>query len=254
VGRLAVYPGSRPGRVFLYFAEGGLADVPLTDKTQPHQVRAQVHARLIQYGRLEDLIWTALAPLLRRRGAYLVHAFGAQRDGEAVLLVGPSGSGKTTTGLLLLKQGWHLLGNDIVLLYRAEGKVWAAPMPGHVTVSERTLSLLPELAPLVTGTVPGPDGKWQIDAGHVYSGPPPKAAPVTNIIFPIMGSGERSVRRRESAAVALARLTEESVDRWDPETMAAHLTLFQKMVEQAQTGRLELAPDVEHIPGLVEGG
>ena len=69
-------------------------------------------------GRFEDLTTMALAPVLRRRGIYLIHAFSAAANGQALLLCGASGSGKTTTGLALCAAGMQLLANDIAALRR----------------------------------------------------------------------------------------------------------------------------------------
>ncbi len=64
------------------------------------------------YAILEDLIAISLSPHLRRRQKFLLHAFAAAYEGQAVLLVGGIGAGKTTTGLSLLNAGWQLLSND----------------------------------------------------------------------------------------------------------------------------------------------
>jgi serine kinase of HPr protein (carbohydrate metabolism regulator) len=65
---------------------------------------------VLRNGRFEDVTFTSLAPLLRRHGYYLLHAFAAVKEGHAILLVGPSGSGKTTTGLHLLEAGLAVVG------------------------------------------------------------------------------------------------------------------------------------------------
>ena len=96
-------------------------------------------------GRLEDVTLTSLAPMLRARGYYLLHAFAATHDGEAVLICGSSGSGKTTSGASLLLGGWRYLANDAVLLQQRDGAVFALPTPGYLQVRPPTLFLLPAL-------------------------------------------------------------------------------------------------------------
>jgi hypothetical protein len=115
---LAVH-GAGEGAVLLHFHQAAQVVVPLDGSTE---IVGMMVASALGNGRFEDITYTSLAPLLRRNGYFLLHAFAAARDGQAALLVGASGSGKTTTGLSLLLAGWQLLSNDVVLLQaRPEG-------------------------------------------------------------------------------------------------------------------------------------
>ena len=69
----------------------------------------------------EDLTTLALAPLLRRLGLFMIHAFTAALSGKAVMFVGPSGSGKTSCGLALASAGWQILANDVALMQESGG-------------------------------------------------------------------------------------------------------------------------------------
>ena len=124
-------------------------------------------AALDLYGAFEDLNAVALAPLLRRRGWVLAHAFAAARDGRGLLLVGDNGSGKTTTGLALLADGWKLLSNDAALLGRCGesggSRCFSRPLecpPGGVTTCP--LAEFPR-----RGVGRGPAGVEVVRAGRV---------------------------------------------------------------------------------------
>lgn len=64
--------------------------------------------------------------------------------GRGVLLEGPPGSGKSTLALELIDRGARLVGDDGVLLTRAEGLVLAAPAPAIAGLIEvRNVGLVP---------------------------------------------------------------------------------------------------------------
>ncbi|HEY52731.1 MAG TPA: hypothetical protein G4N94_04670, partial [Caldilineae bacterium] len=99
------------------------------------------------YGVFEDMIIVALAPLLRRRRFYAIHAFAASIDGRAAILIGDIGAGKSTTGISLLCQGARLISNDSPLLHVTEGgKVELCAYPGLLSTYPDTLSWFPDLS------------------------------------------------------------------------------------------------------------
>lgn len=202
-------------------------------------------------GRLEDVTLTSLAPGLRARGFYLVHAFAATNGGEAILICGQSGSGKTTSGASLLLGGWHFLANDALLLQQRQGTVYALPTPGFLQVRPPTLFLLPELRHR-RGYAHAPTASYIFPAASVSEGGWAQAAPVRALYFPhICRDAPMSHAEPLEQAVALAHLVEESVDRWDTAALGAHLTLLQALVAQASTHRLYLGQDIAELPRLL---
>lgn len=202
-------------------------------------------------GQLEDITLIGLAPLLRRRGLYMVHAFGVQHAGRALLLVGRSGSGKTTGGLNLLLHGWGYLANDVVLLRRAADGVQALAGPGAISITPQTLALLPALAARL-GTLPAlpPAGKWTLPAAALAT--PVGGALVAALVFPgVVGGQTDSTLRRLPAALALAQLMEQSVDSWDAPTLPAHLDLLQALVGQARSFELRAGGDFARQAALL---
>jgi hypothetical protein len=78
-----------------------------------------------------DLVLTlyVLNPLLERmlwqRGYFLLHSAGVERAGRACLIAGRGGAHKTTFTMALLRKGWKLLGDDMVIVNR--GRVLCFP-------------------------------------------------------------------------------------------------------------------------------
>ena len=220
---------------WLHFLDGGLVRVPLNGATT---IDGVVTAGLLGVnGRLEDVLYTSLAPLLRRRGLFMVHAFAASKNGRCVLLVGPTQSGKTTTGLSLLLHGWELLANDVVLLHQCDDGIYALPTPGTLGIRPKTFALLPQLHENL-GLI---NGRWAAPS------------PVAALLFPqILNEREKTAVLPHHRAIALTQLMAESMDRWDTPTFAPHLTLLQQLCQQAATYQLHLGNNVDTIPAHIE--
>jgi hypothetical protein len=239
----------QPDHFLLYFPDGALTHVDLTH----HTIQGEFTPAILQTGRLEDVIFTSLAPLLRRQGAYLAHAFAAvPPDGTAaLLLVGPSHSGKTTTGLQLLLADWQLLANDVVLLQEEDGVIWAHPWPGLITVRPYTFTLLPRLGQKLDTPLPVPTHGATLTGAQVAWLGWATAVPVQTISFPhILPQQPTCALTPENRGVALARLLQESVDRWDVAQIEPHTALLRRLVAQATCYRLQLGEAVETIPHL----
>ena len=233
----------------LHFRDGAL----LTISPAANRVDGIVTPPALEEGRLEDITYTGLAPLLRRRGRYLVHAFAASQKGRALLLIGPSGSGKTTTGLSLILAGWHLLANDVVLLRRRSQGIHAYPTPGEVSVRPPSLTLLPALRQRRGQHDPRLDIYRYTGSALTGSSERPAAAPVVALCFPTVTGAAESRLSRQPAAVTLAQLMEQSVDRWDRHALSGHLALLQALSAQAAGYQLHLGRAVTALPSLLAG-
>ena len=249
LGLLDVY-AIDPDSIWLHFPPAGLVHLPLNAPAggAPVPLHATLTPAAFSHGLFEDLNFVSLAPWLRRHGCFLVHAFGVSRQGQATLLVGPSGSGKTTTGLNLVLAGWQLLGNDVVMLQARPGGIHALPTPGEVNIRPHTLTLLPALRSLL----PTPSGPTAPALSLSRTGPlttnPAGAVPVRHILFPHITQQPQSQFRPQSAALTLAHLAAESIDRWDKATFIPHLDLLSALSQQAHSYELALGADVAGLP------
>lgn len=90
-----------------------------------------------------------LDTVIRDHGLLTIHAGSLMPPGrdDLVLLFAPSGYGKTTTSLALALSGYAHLGDDMVVLRKAEEGILAWGMPRTLKVQRRTAAMFPEILP-----------------------------------------------------------------------------------------------------------
>jgi hypothetical protein len=263
----------RQGDLLAYYLNGqtAIAHFPrfgqLTLELSNGATRGEiVSAALTTYGALEDLIAIGLAPHLRRRGLFLIHAFAAAITNHqlpitnnqalyGVLIVGSIGAGKTTTGMSLLDAGWKLLSNDSPII-TAEGEILQYP---------GLLAAYPETFARFTATAQWADAQIQTTAGRqkltvaaeaIWPDVWRERAPARAIVFPQI---ENRARRDAAHALeklsppeALRRLLPHAVEQWDTAMMPEHLRVLRLLVERAPAYLLRLGPEVGEIPAVLQ--
>lgn len=251
-GRLAYYLDG--DRVIAHFVRWGQLHVDLA------RGRYTAHLSplgLDTYSVLEDMLIIGLAPLLRRRGLFTIHAFAAARNDQAVLLVGGMGAGKTTTGISLLRAGWSLLSNDSPLLSLQDDHLIVAAYPGLLSAHDDSLGWFPELAGILQGPAATHEHtrlKRMFAAEQVYPNVWTGSARPAAICFPEVIPGlAASYLEPVSGRQALVTIIPQSIENWDRPLVGQHLDVLGRLVEVAPAYRLCLAPDVAALPGLLGG-
>lgn len=233
---------------FLHYLDGALIWLSLRAKIDT--ATGVITCAAMKNGRFEDITYTSLAPLLRRRGLFLIHAFAATKNGRAILIVAASHQGKTTTGLSLILDGWELLSNDAVLLQKRNDVIYALPAPGHVGIRQPSLTLLPALGRLVEEKT-AVNGAYELTGGMVTNGRWAAPTPISTIVFPHIADQPASQLTARSCALSLAALMVESVDRWDTPLLTTHTAILNQLSQQADTYTLHLGRDVAALPALL---
>jgi ABC-type cobalamin/Fe3+-siderophores transport system ATPase subunit len=245
VGTLYVY--QEPDSFLLYFKDGG--QVRIRPDAGLHQrIEGYITTRLLQYGRLHDLLFTSLSPFLRREGYYLVHASAAVREGRAAIFVGEAGCGKSTTVLNLALNGWQVLSNDTLLLEERPDGIYALPTPGGFSIRPKSVAHLPILANYIPAILPGEFYHLALHKlGLTYAAP----APVSTLYFPQINEAGNSEVRPLSPAITLAQLIQFSLDRWDTIHLPGHIAFLERLSRQARARTLAIV-NQEQIPKLLQ--
>ena len=214
------------------------------------------------YGVFEDVMMITLAPLYRRRGWFPLHAFaGLSPAGKAALLTGQIGAGKTTTGLALLSAGWKLLSNDSPLLTLQDSRVQVLAYPGRLSAYDDSLARFAHLkrfmpSQAATGfNTPLLPQKRVFRAEEAFPDPWATMGKAGGLFFPRVAAGlDHSRLIPIPPKQALLELLPQGVESWDKEAIGQTLQLLRRLVEQAPSYILELAPDVEWLPKIIEAG
>jgi len=211
-------------------------------------------AAIQTYGVFEDMILIALAPLLRRRGYYTIHAFAAAVGEEALVIFGDVGAGKTTTGISLLARSAKLLANDTPLMrLDASGRPRLYAYPGLISAYPDSIARFPQLRThLQNGRQLAGSDKLSFAAEAIWPDVWALQARPGALVFPRITPGlSHSHLQPMSAFDALQRLISQSIEDWDAATIPSHLRALRKLVETAPAWHLHLAPDITRLPDLL---
>lgn len=191
-----------------------------------------------------------LLKLLRSLGIYSLHAAGlAAKNGIGLLLVGASGSGKSTLAIGLIREGWSYLSDDAVLLrygsqgvealaYRRSFYIDAARYPDY--------SDFP-LGEEMPDSKSGKRRRVGIDAGcpEQYLS---RCVPEV-VIFPQIKPQAQSTLEPSDSVRALGLLLAQSAPQlFDRSTMAQHLELLKRLLQQTETYELTAGRDLYREP------
>lgn len=217
-------------------------------------------------GRLPDDFWS-WSPL-RQRGLLLVvllaqlaahrryglHASAVDGDHGGVLIVGDSGSGKSTLAVSLVSQGWRYVADDAVALRAADvdASVKVLAVRRSLSCGPETVRHLPELRSHIGPGAVQADGKCLIDPDAAFPGQSASWCLPRAIVFPEIGSGDRSDIEALSGQDAVLRLlAQTSVGTACRDRAAEQLDLLRRLLQQARCWRLRLGSDVHTDRGAV---
>jgi hypothetical protein len=192
-----------------------------------------------------------LLKLLRPMGIYSVHAAGlASRDGGGLLLVGASGSGKSTLAIGLIRQGWRYLSDDAVLLrYGSQGGVEALACRRSFYIDAARSHDYSDLS--LGEEKPDSNGGQRRTIGIDEAYPDqyvPRCVPRV-VIFPQIKRQDQSRLKPIDSVRALGFLLAQSAPQlFDRSTMARHLELLKKLLQQTETYELNAGSDLYREP------
>jgi hypothetical protein len=191
-----------------------------------------------------------LLKLLRPLGFYSLHAAGlATRDGVGLLVVGASGSGKSTLAIGLIRAGWSYLSDDAVLLRCGSEVVEALACRRSFYIDAAQSSNYCDFS--LGEEQPDSNGgqRRRVAVDEAYPGQYVSQCLPRTVVFPRVTSQERSTLKPVDGVRALGILLAQSAPQlFDRSTMAGHLELLTRLLQQTEKYELEAGTDLYHEP------
>jgi|GEM_PF-4570088 len=90
------------------------------------------------------LLGSVITAALIQRNIFLLHASAVANEHGALLISGNSGVGKSTICAGLIKNGYHLVADDVCLLIPGNGQTWVYPTHPHLKLWRDSLDAIDE--------------------------------------------------------------------------------------------------------------
>ncbi len=198
-------------------------------------------------GRL--LIHPVCYELFRHAGLFPMHAAGAVRNGHAVIFSGRGGSGKSTSAVALVRSGFELLGDDLILLQSNSAGVRVLSWPQRIRVTRKTAAMVPEIAHL--RNAPG-RLKKAFSLRDVYGRDHALSARPRLILFPELTRQPGHAAVPLDPATALCRLLPNSLYVVEPQTAAKHFDALARLTAACRCFVLRCGTNIGDLPAVVE--
>jgi hypothetical protein len=191
-----------------------------------------------------------LLKLLRPLGLYSLHAAGlATKYREGILVIGSSGSGKSTLAIGLIRAGLSYLSDDAVLLRCGSEVVEALGCRRSFYIDAAQSSNYCDFS--LGEEQPDSNGgrRRRVAVDEAYPGQYISQCLPRTVVFPHVTRQERSTLKPVDGVRALGMLLAQSAPQlFDRSTMAGHLALLKRLLQQAETYELNAGMDLYHEP------
>jgi hypothetical protein len=224
------------------------------------RVWGQLSRRLLEVPRyvFTDLMLAPLMEMLKHRGYFGLHAAALARDGSGYLFPGGVGSGKTTVALSLVRQGFHYLADDKVLLTKEQTQINALAFTRRFNIDPDIGMHYPELR-FLEGLQPLPgSSKRPLDISRVYADSFIFSLEPKYLIHLERSSSLKSRIVPLSPHESFIRLVQQTVPAFAREVVEEQLSFFAALARQTEGHLLynceDLLEDPEHLLELLPHG
>ncbi|MBN1828134.1 MAG: hypothetical protein JW884_03170 [Deltaproteobacteria bacterium] len=193
----------------------------------------------------------ALSEMFRARDCFLIHSAAVMGKGKGILIPALSGSGKTTLCLSLLRGGFKYLSDDRPFLRRVDGGFEMLSFPEEIDVTEKTISLFPELRTLDAAALTSGLRKKKFFVDRLYPGITVDKAVPRILIFPKIAVAAKSRLRSLSKIEAVSRLLPHSLLVMDPDVAMRQFHMLCEMVETMDCYELSYGKDVLDVHAMI---
>lgn len=190
--------------------------------------------------------------LLQHRNLFAVHAAALRRTKEShgVLIIAESDSGKSTLTMNLIRQGWHFLSDDsVVLRLQQKGgarRVETRSLRRDFALDPDAADLFPDLPKYSEPLFTDPN-KWRVAIDEMFPGQRAKHCIPKVLLFPMLVErGESEFIPLKPREALLQLMNQSSFLAATPEVASQHLEVLRTLVEQACSYRLLAGNDIKN--------
>ncbi|CAG0939867.1 HPr kinase/phosphorylase [Candidatus Brocadiaceae bacterium] len=186
-----------------------------------------------------------LAPL----GIYDLHAAALMRDGIGYLFLGESGSGKSSTALSLVRQGWHYVSDDALLVRPSADGIEVLAFRKHFYLDPVLAHKFPEIAPHLKGSAMGDHTKRFLDIDAVYPGRfLPVCIPGVLIYTQIVPQPESTLIPIDKTTAFIRLMRQSASLFFKRQAVNVHLEAMKRLVSQSYSYELLAGRDLYERP------
>jgi hypothetical protein len=194
-----------------------------------------------------EMLLPSLFCLLRAQGISRIHASAVSFNGKGIVIAGPSGQGKTTLLLHLLREGFHYIADDNLLLRETQNVPNMLSFSTWIGVSTQTALFFPELSSFIHQTLPDEQGKYRVDLRRIYNLISVSATAPVLLLFPQINPGEETTFAPLSRMdAAMQCLSENMFVTGIPESKR-YFTLLSQVVQSVRCYRVWLGKNMSTI-------
>ncbi|MGQ3685928.1 MAG: hypothetical protein ACUBOA_13120 [Candidatus Loosdrechtia sp.] len=180
---------------------------------------------------------------------YHLHAAGLMKDGAGYLFIGESGSGKSSVSLGLVRQGWHYLSDDVLLLRLSVDGVEALSFRKRFYVDPALINHYPKITPYLKKTYDGEDTKQLLDLEPLYPDRfCPNCLPRVLIFTRIVSQSESKLIPIDQTSALIKLMKQSATLFFNRKIIKEHAEVLKRLLYQTQSYQLFLGTDVWEKP------
>ncbi|UCF04776.1 MAG: hypothetical protein JSV33_12755 [bacterium] len=192
------------------------------------------------------IFYLPLLELLRRRGAFYVHAGCVCRGDRCILICGGSGQGKSTLTYTLVRAGFSYLSDDAVFAQIRDEHLTIFSFPEKIKLDVKSRSHFPEFDPYRNEQEKVEIPLTETKIKNVAVSGKPYALVFTEIV-----DQARSELVPISQSEALLRLIRQSITMTNQEGIEKHLDVLTRLCAESRNFSLRFGKDIDNLPTLV---
>ena len=190
-----------------------------------------------------------LIHLLSPLGFYDLHAAALIRDRIGYLFLGESGSGKSSAALSLVRQGWHYVSDDALLVRPSADGIEVLAFRKHFYLDPVLSHQFPEIAPHLKGSAMGDHTKRFLDVESVYPGRfRPSCSPRVLIYTQIVPQAESKLIPIDKTTALIKLMRQSASLFFKRQAVNVHLEAMKRLVSQSYSYELLAGLDLYEEP------